>query len=250
MKPYYDEPMWTDPRWLWAAIAAVCVAALLGNLAVWLLLRDSDGGPSSTSAGVQGGQVQQSGSGSHPSNSIAPTQGPEVKSAVADCRSRWQQQSQPLRAAQSSMHQWRVHIKAMNELVAGNISLAQATTFWNNTRKGAMHRIMRFEQAESRYRTTAPACSANALQQADGTTIPVGARDCMRAAVAGDRVLAAAQTAITTWQHHVHDMEMLRKGNLSAAQATQMWQMNWHIGQRQLAEYTHASTHALYLRCA
>jgi hypothetical protein len=250
MKPYYDEPMWTDPRWLWAAIAAVCLAALLGNLAVWLLLRDSDGDPSSTSAGVQGVRVQQSGSGGHGSDSMAPEQDPEVESAVADCRSRWHQQSQPLRAAQSSVHQWRVHIKAMNELVAGNISLAQATTFWNQTRKGAMHRIMRFEQAESRYRRTAPACSTNSLPQADGTTIPVGARDCMRAAVAGDRVLAAANTAISTWQHHVHDMEMLRNGNLSAARAVQMWQMKWHMGQRQLAEYTHASTHALYLRCA
>jgi hypothetical protein len=250
MKPYYDEPMWTDPRWLWAAIAAVCVAALLGNLAVWLVLRDSDGDSSSTSAGVQGGHVQQSGSGGHSSDSIAPKQGSEVESAVADCRSRWQQQSQPLRAAQSSMHQWRVHIKAMNELVAGKISLAQATTFWNKTRKGAMHHITRFEQAESRYRRTAPACSTNALQQAADTTIPVGARDCMRAAVAGDRVLTAAKTGITTWQHHVHDMEMLRKGQLTAAQAIQMWQMKWHMGQRQLAEYTHTSTHALYLRCA
>jgi hypothetical protein len=133
--------------------------------------------------------------------------------------------------------------------VAGNISLTQATTFWNRTRKGAMHRIMRFEQAESRYRSTAPACRTNSLPQAAGTTIPVGASDCMRAAVAGERVLAAAQTAITTWQHHVHDMEMLRLGQLSAAQALQMWQMNWHLGQRELAEYRHAGTHARYLRC-
>jgi hypothetical protein len=237
MKPEYDEPVRTDPRWLWAAIAAVCLAALLGNLTVWLLLRDSDGGPSSTSAGVQAGSVQQSGSHSM------------LESAVADCRSRWLQQRQPLEAAQSSLRQWRVHINTMNALVAGNISLAQATTFWNRTREGAMHRIMLFEQAESRYRTMAPACRTESLQQADGTTIPVGARDCMRAAVAGERVLAAAQTAITTWNHHVHDMEMLRMGHLSAAQATQMWQMNWHLGQRQLAEYGHAGTHARYLRC-
>jgi hypothetical protein len=240
-----DKPKWTETDWLWATIAAVCVAGLLGNVAVWLMLRGSDGDPSSTSAGVHGGHVQQSGS-----HSMAAGQQPGVESAVADCRSRWQQQWQPLRAAQSSMHQWRVHIKAMNELVAGNISLAQATTFWNQTREGAMHRITRFEQADNRYRRTAPACSTNSVQQADGTTIPVGARDCMRAAVAGDRVLAAARTAITTWQHHVHDMEMLRMGHLSAAQATQMWQMNWHMGQHQLAKYTHASTHALYLRCA
>jgi hypothetical protein len=243
------KPRWTETDWLWAAIAAVCLAALLGNIAVWLLLRDSDGNPSSTSAGVQVGHVQQGGSGGHHSHSTAPEQAPEVDSAVADCRWRWQLQRQPLRAAQYSVQQWRVHIRAMNELVAGNISLAQATTFWNQTRKGAMHRIMRFEQDESLYRRTAPACSTNSLQQAADTTIPVGARDCIRAAVAGDRVLAAAKTAITTWQHHVHDMEMLRTGHLTAAQATRMWQMNWHLGQRQIAEYGHAIRHALYLRC-
>jgi hypothetical protein len=231
-----DKPRWTETDWLWAAIAAVCMVGLLGNFAVWLLLRDWDGG-SSSSAGVQVERVQLSGSHSM------------LESAVADCRSRWLLQRQPLRAAQASMRQWRVHIKAMDELVAGNISLAQATTFWNQTRKGAMHRIMRFEQADSRYRTTAPACSTHSVKQAAGTAIPVRARDCMRAAVAGDHILAEAETAITTWQGHVHDMEMLRMGHLSPAQATQMWQMNWHMGQRQLTEYGHASRHAVYLRC-
>jgi hypothetical protein len=237
MEPEYGETWWTDPRWVWAAIGSICLAALLGNLAVWLLLRDTDGGPSSSSAGVQVGRVQLSGSHSM------------LESAVADCRVRWQQQRQPLRAAEASMQQWRVHIEAMNELVAGNITLAQATTFWNQTRKGAIDHIMRFEQAESRYRTTAPACNTNSLQQADGATIPVGARDCIHAAVAGDRVLAAANTAITTWRGHVHDMEMLRMGTLSPAKATQMWHMYWHMGQRQLAAYRHASTHDMYLRC-
>jgi hypothetical protein len=87
------------------------------------------------------------------------------------------------------MKQWRVHIQAMNELVAGNIWLAQVTTFWNRTRMGAMQRIMRFDQDVSRYGRTAPPCSMITLQQADGTTIPAGARHCIRAAVAGDRVL-------------------------------------------------------------
>jgi hypothetical protein len=72
----------------------------------------------------------------------------------------------------------------------------------------------------------------------------------MRAAVAGDRVLAAADTAITTWQQHVHHMEMLRTGQITATQATQMWQMSWRAGQRQLTEYGHASMQAFYLRCA
>jgi hypothetical protein len=252
MRGYFEEPpKWTDARWIWAAVAAVCVVALLGNLAVWLLLRDSDGDSSSTGADMQRGQAQPAGTvrDTNP-NSTTPGQ-EQPESAVADCHARWQQQRQPLRAAQSSLKQWRVHVQAMNELVAGDISFSQATAFWNQTRKGAMHRIMRFEQAVGRYEDAAPECATDTLQTADGTSnSKTAAQDCVLAAVAGDRVLAAAKTAIATWEHHVHDMEMLRNGHMTAAQATQMWQMSWQAGRDELVEYGHASMHALYLRCA
>ena len=253
MSGYYDDPpRWTDARWVWAAIAAVCVVALLGNLAVWLLLRDSaDGSPSPNSGRAQQGAMPSGRAGGHHSNSTTPERKAQPESAaVANCRARWQQQRQPMREAQSSLQQWRVHVRAMNELVAGDISLSQATAFCNQTRKGAMQRIMRFEHDIGHYETTAPECGTNALQTADEAPIPMAARDCMRASVSGDRVLAAAKTAIATWQHHVHHMEMLRNGQLTAAQATQMWQMSWRAGQHELVEYGHASMQALYLRCA
>ena len=72
----------------------------------------------------------------------------------------------------------------------------------------------------------------------------------MLAAAAGDRLLDAAKTAITTWQQHVHHMEMLRNGQMTAAQATQMWQMSWQAGRAELVKYNRASMQALYLRCA
>jgi hypothetical protein len=174
-----------------------------------------------------------------------------VASAIADCRARWQQQRQPLQAGQSSLQQWRVHVRAMNELVAGKISLAQASAFWNQTRKGAMHRIMRFEQAMNSYEEAAPECASEALPTADeASSSETAGQDCVLAAAAGDRLLLAAKTALTTWKHHVHDMEMLRMGQMTAAQATQMWQMSWQAGRDELARYNQASMQALYLRCA
>jgi hypothetical protein len=244
---YDDESPWTNARLVWAAIAAVCVVALLGNFTVWLLLR----GPDSDSAGQQSGGASghvdaNTSSGERPGSHV-PQPNSLAQTAMGDCRSRWQQQRLPLRAAQASIQQWRVHVRAMNQLVAGEISPAQATTFWNQTRKGAMHRIMQFEQASARYSHSAPTCDASAMQATVG--LPTSSRDCVRAALAGDQVLSAAEKAIGTWQHHVHHMEMLRTGQLSAAQASRMWQMSWQAGRRELVEYGHATNQALYLRC-
>ena len=245
----FDDDYYQD-RLLWAAIAAVCVLAVMGNLIVWLLVRGSDGDSSDTPAGTDLGRVSAENPSSDRPDSGVPQSDSAVQLAMADCRERWQQQRLPLRAAQSSLRQWRVHVRAMNQLVAGDISLSQATAFWNQTRKGAMHRIMEFEHAESRYSDAAPGCDTNRVQATADNAFPASSRDCMRAAVAGDRVLAAAGNAITTWQHHVHHMEMLRTGQLSAAQASRMWQMSWQAGKRELVEYGRASTRALYLRCA
>jgi hypothetical protein len=250
MSNYYeDPPRWTDARWVWAAIAAVCAIALLGNLAVWLLLRDSDPASSPASAETQQGQGPPGGAGGQGFSPQASGLDPDASSSVTRCQARWQQQRQPLQAAQSSLRQWRVHVRAMNQLVAGDISVSQATTFWNQTRIGAMHNIMQFEQDRNRYETNAPECGSGDLDTAEVQATPRG-RDCIRAAVAGDRVMSAAGAAITTWKHHVHDMEMLRDGQMTADQAAQMWQMSWRAGQRELIDYSRASMQTLYLRCS
>jgi hypothetical protein len=250
MSNYYeDPPRWTDARWVWAAIAAVCAIALLGNLAVWLLLRDSDPTSSSASAEAQQGQGQPGGTGGQGFSPNTSEQDPDASSSVARCQARWQQQRQPLQAAQSSLRQWRVHVQAMNQLVAGDISASQAATFWNETRMGAMHNIMRFEQNRSRYESRAPECGSGDLDSADVQATPRD-RDCIRAAMAGDRVLSAAGTAITTWKQHVHHMEMLREGQMTADQAAQMWQMSWRAGQRELVDFSRATLQTLYLRCS
>ena len=112
-----------------------------------------------------------------------------------------------------------------------------------------MHNIMRFEHDRSRYETSAPECGSRDVDSAEVQAAPSD-RDCIRAAMAGDRVLSAAGTAITTWKHHVHHMEMLRDGQMTAGQAAQMWQMSWRAGQRELVDYSRASMQTLYLRCS
>ena len=68
--------------------------------------------------------------------------------------------------------------------------------------------------------------------------------------MAGDRVLSAAGTAITTWKQNVHHLEMLREGQMTADQAAQMWQMSWRAGQRELVDFSRATLQTLYLRCS
>lgn len=61
----------------------------------------------------------------------------------------WRAQGEVLERAGRSLEQWRDHIGAMNQLVAGDITLAQTSQFWNSTRRGAASRIAAFEVAES-----------------------------------------------------------------------------------------------------
>jgi len=250
MSGYYNEqpPKWNDARWVWAGIALVCVLAVLGNVTVWLVLRESPQDQETINASVQGGvQGPSSDSGSEqPAEQGSTT----ADSAVADCRARWLAQAEPLQAATASIQQWRTHIDAMNKLVAGQISLTQATAFWNQTRKGAMHRIAHFEAKEQRYERQNRPCDTKRSGDTSLTDMTPRDRRCVRATLAGDRVLSRAKTAINTWTHHVHDMEMLRTGKLSATQAAQMWQMNWQMGQDELMAYDHASARTLALRCS
>jgi len=166
---------------------------------------------------------------------------------VDRCIARWHQQVTPLRTAESAIGQWRTHVTAMNELVSGKISLSQAMKFWNQTRVGAKHHIEAFERTASRFHHNAAECSSKAAGQdsADSESL----RRCTHAVSVGDRLLAIAEETIHTWKHHVKDMEMLRDGQMTSAQAAQMWTASWQAGNRQLHLYGAASRRAVYVRC-
>lgn len=162
----------------------------------------------------------------------------EASRQLRSCQAVWRSQSTTMRAADRSLAQWQVHVDAMNQLVAGKISLDQAKAFWSRTRVGAAARVKRFETAAGWYATVAPRCGATTA----GTSRALSS--CRVGVRARDRAIQAGTVAVTTWKHHIMDMEALRAGKITPQHALRMWVMNWHLGVRQLKAYTRISDSA------
>lgn len=177
---------------------------------------------------------------------VQPRQGGRVEtqrqpSSMAQCRAVFTRQTPALRAAGASLAQWDVHIDAMNKLVAGTITIGQARSFWNKTRIGAQELLTGYDSAAVGLANLDATC----LRRHDSVALD----SCSPAVVARNRVLRVADTALATWRHHIHDMEMLRQGRLSAARASRMWLRNWHLGARQVHRYDIAARAARGQRC-
>jgi hypothetical protein len=125
----------------------------------------------------------------------------------------------------------------MNKLVLGVISLDQAMQFWNQTRVGAKAKLTTFDTAVDRLGSLTIRCPTPGTDPSASTRLV----RCERAVAADGRVLDLAKTALATWAMHVQHMEMLRKGEMTPAQATQLWLQSWHEGQAQVTAY-HAAT--------
>lgn len=160
----------------------------------------------------------------------------DVSASLQACRSAWDAQDPALDAAAGSMKQWKVHIKAMNQLVAGKISLEQANKFWEQTRVHAATKVRRFLNAEREYRSTDESCTASG--HASGAAA-AQISDCKNGIAARDEAIRAAQVAIGTWHHHVMDMNMLRDGVLAPDDALRMWRKSWKKGIQELNHYRH-----------
>lgn len=159
-----------------------------------------------------------------------------IDSAVEQCRAVWTAQEAPLTAAATSLAQWQMHVDAMNELVAGEITLAQATAFWEQTRIEAAGKVAAFTTADVTYAASDPSCRAPLL--ADDTGVDVeGLTACEAAIEARNEVLDAARVSIRTWHHHVIDMDLLRAGELSPELALELWRRYWKQGVEELAAY-------------
>jgi hypothetical protein len=164
---------------------------------------------------------------------------------LARCREVFAAQRRPLRTAADSLSQWEVHIGAMNKLVTGAITLPQATQFWNQTRVGASRRLERAAAGRRTFDRRTARCPVLAASE---RLLPEE-RSCHRAVAARNRTLHLAATALSTWAVHVHHMEMLRTGEMTPEEATQMWLQSWHTGNDQVRAYRAAARKASGLTC-
>lgn len=171
-------------------------------------------------------------------NVTSPTSSPTAASsptgeaaALAGCARVWQAQTTALGAAGRAAEQWRVHVGAMNQLVAGEITLAQARAYWNRTRVGAASRVAKFEAADGEYADLAPDCPGSSGGSKELAT-------CTSGIAARDRALSAGAASIATWKHHITDMDLLRAGQITPEQATRMWLASWRAGVAQLDTFT------------
>ena len=142
--------------------------------------------------------------------------------------------------AQPALDQWAVHVGAMNKLVLGEITLQQATAFWDRTRVAARHHVDDFRGSVTDLRRRGVDCPSPSLLAPGARALP----GCVRRVAAHVRALGAARTSIDTWEHHIHDMEMLRSGELSPEDATAMWLSMWQQGVRDLDAYDAAAEDA------
>lgn len=167
------------------------------------------------------------------------------------CRIENLRQRAALGAAAVSLAQFQKHIDAMNLWVSGKISYAVATTFWDQTRVAATTNVAAFTKADKELVTGTAKCqvlSGSAAGWAPSQTSQV--QNCVTGLANGSKALSLARKAAATWSHHVEDMEMLRMGHITAAQARVMWQKNWKQGQQQLKAYNAGLAKAERSPCA
>ena len=164
-------------------------------------------------------------------------------SALARCRSVYDTQTAPLRAAAVSLDQWEVHIGAMNKLVVGAISLPQARQFWGQTRVGAHAKLHEFATTRSDYDRRIYHCAGPGTQDK-----PV-LEECHRAVVSRGQTLHLATVSLATWEEHVHHMEMLRRGEMTPQEATDLWLQSWRQGVREVEAYRAAARADRGLTC-
>lgn len=138
-----------------------------------------------------------------------------------------------LDAARPALGQWSVHVGAMNKLVLGEITLQQATDFWNRTRLGAQRRIAAFRDTAETLGRRGVDCPSPALLAPGARALP----GCARQVAAEVGAFRAATTSIDTWDDHVRHMDMMRLGELSPERATRMWLSMWQDGVRDLDAY-------------
>lgn len=244
-------------RWWPAVVLGFVVAAIVGAAGFigWGVAGDPPHSPVARNPGTStaGDSTTTTADGAatdlaDAANAAAST-GTSADDALNACRALFSRQVRAALAADASLDQWRLHIDAMNQLVAGEITLTQASRYWERTRVGARSNVSQFRELDavlrgSSLRCTRPSSSAGTATGSNGEL-----RNCRAATSRFAASLGAARVTLRTWVHHIRDMEDLRAGLITPEEATTMWTLNWHVGARQLKIFDRLAAKALVQDC-
>ena len=208
-------------------LAVAVVIGIAAAVGTW-------GGHDSGSTGPAG-----AGAASGPSSSEDPD--------LRRCRASWRAMHDDLVTAEPPMGQWERHIRVMNRLVAGEITLAEASRFWNQTRVAAWQHYDAFATRDRGLRRSGAANGCGRRHDRASPSTALGA--CARAAAAEAATLDAARTTLDRWSHHIRAMDQLRAGTLDPAMAVQMWQSSWRQGVAEVRIYHERERRSSSLAC-
>ena len=153
--------------------------------------------------------------------------------ALNDCRTVQRQLSPNLVAVDSAVEQWRIHINAMKDLVAGRINLDEATAFWEATRVQGKHSLAAWMRTDESYRAARTEC----LPPDTGSGPDDALQACRVVQQGGDAVLAAARATLPDWGRHIRHMDALRNGKLSPTRALHLWHGMYPNGRDGVRQY-------------
>lgn len=230
----------TRHRWL-PALGLIVLIALMSaatGAVTWALARNSDPAPAARAP---------SATGTTSSTSQKP-RATAVSATLEACRTLWAWQVSDVLAADASLDQWRLHIDAMNQLTSGEITLTQATDYWQRTRLGAHRRVNDFRQVDRKLQSSSVRCGPGTGARGAGEQRQ-RLHACRSATDALSAALAAARVSIATWEHHIMDMDALRDGEITAEEATTMWLQTWRVGAGELRTYDKRAAEALHRHC-
>jgi hypothetical protein len=213
------------PAFILGAVGGVVALSLVWATAATLGGTDPDGRqaapPSATSTASASAE---------PSQQAALARPPSQREL---CREADAKLTGQLQAAAPALDQWEIHVAAMNKLVTGEITRAQAGAFWSQSKVDASRNLARFDSAARRASSAETDCPApGSVAQAS-----TGLRSCATYVAQQRRALEAAGIVLRTWKAHIRDMAMEDMGHLSAAAATERWLANWQRGIRELRAY-------------
>ena len=215
-------------------IAVAVIAALALGAAIWfgkdLFTGSPTAAPSTARASSTAPTTAPTTSptqATSPSPTSSATTDPVV-AQVAACRTAWQRQKSALAAAATSVGEWQAHLKIMNDLQAGKISLAKAKKDWGPTTAQASPHIAAFHEADKAYTSGAERCDNpdTAATNADAAAL----KTCAQGMKVNDGVLAAARTAIEPWETHLKDQSHFKAGGITAIKAEALWRSLWQKG--------------------